>query len=122
MNDNEVKQNNNENSYNFDFANQVENNVTPNTPVQATTPVEPVQVTTPVEPVQASTPVEPVQAATSVEPVQAATPVEATSQQTQEDDEELIKDKKATKRFLIIVGVIIALFIIALPFIFKVAG
>ena len=104
MNDNEVKQNNNENSYNFDFANQVENNVTPNTPVQATTPVEPVQ------------------AATPVEPVQAATPVEATSQQTQEDDEELIKDKKATKRFLIIVGVIIALFIIALPFIFKVAG
>ena len=104
MNDNEVKQNNNENSYNFDFANQVENNVTPNTPVQATTPVEPVQ------------------AATPVEPVQAATPVEATSQQTQEDDEELIKDKKATKRFLIIVGVIIALFIIVLPFIFKVAG
>ena len=104
MNDNEVKQNNNENSYNFDFANQVENNVTPNTPVQAAAPIEPVQ------------------AATPVEPVQAATPVEATSQQTQEDDEELIKDKKATKRFLIIVGVIIALFIIALPFIFKVAG
>ncbi len=104
MNDNEVKQNNNENSYNFDFANQVENNVTPNTPVQAAAPIEPVQVATPVE------------------PVQAATPVEATSQQTQEDDEELIKDKKATKRFLIIVGVIIALFIIALPFIFKVAG
>lgn len=104
MNDNEVKQNNNENSYNFDFASQVENNVAPNTPVQAATPVEPVQ------------------AATPVEPVQVATPVEATSQQTQEDDEELIKDKKATKRFLIIVGVIIALFIIALPFIFKVAG
>ncbi len=113
MNDNEVKQNNNENSYNFDFANQVENNVTPNTPVQ---------VATPVEPVQAATPVEPAQAATPVEPVQASTPAEATSQQTQEDDEELIKDKKATKRFLIIVGVIIALFIIALPFIFKVAG
>jgi len=43
-------------------------------------------------------------------------------QQTQGSDEEIIKDKKATKRFLfIIVGIIVA-FIIALPFINKIIG
>ena len=39
-----------------------------------------------------------------------------------EEDLELIKDKKATKRFLIILFVILLIFIIALPFIFSVAG
>ena len=36
--------------------------------------------------------------------------------------EELIKDKKSTKRFLIAVVIIIVAFVIALPFIFKILG
>lgn len=40
----------------------------------------------------------------------------------EEDSFDLIKDKKETKRFLIILFVVILIFIIALPFIFNVAG
>ena len=42
--------------------------------------------------------------------------------EVQEDSEELIKDKKATKRFLIILFILLVAFIIALPFIFEIAG
>lgn len=41
---------------------------------------------------------------------------------SEEENLELIKDKKETKRFLIILFVILLAFIIALPFIFSVAG
>lgn len=41
---------------------------------------------------------------------------------TEEDSIELIKDKKATKRFLFILFVILIIFIVALPFIFNIAG
>ncbi len=41
---------------------------------------------------------------------------------SEEESLELIKDKKATKRFLIILFVLLLVFIIALPFIFNVAG
>ena len=48
---------------------------------------------------------------------------EMPAEETKEEDSiELIKDKKETKKFLIILFVIILLFIIALPFIFSVAG
>lgn len=41
---------------------------------------------------------------------------------SEEENLELIKDKKETKRFLVILFVILLVFIIALPFIFNVAG
>ena len=41
---------------------------------------------------------------------------------SEQDDIELIKDKKATKKFLIILFIVLLVFIIALPFIFNVAG
>lgn len=41
---------------------------------------------------------------------------------SEEESLELIKDKKATKRFLIILFVVLLVFIIALPFIFNIAG
>lgn len=41
---------------------------------------------------------------------------------SEQDDVELIKDKKATKKFLIILFIVLLAFIIALPFIFNVAG
>ena len=102
MNDdlnNKNDQNTNDN-YNFDFANQV----TANEPVTPVTPVEPVTPVTPVEPV---------------------TSAEQTNEQSvasEDDADEIIKDKEATKRFIIILTVVIVAFIIALPFIFKVAS
>ena len=138
MNDdlnNKNGQNTNDN-YNFDFANQVTANepvtpVIPVEPVTPVTPVEPVTPVTPVEPVTPVTPVEPVTPVTPVEPVTPVTPVEpvTSAEQTNEqsvesedDADEIIKDKEATKRFIIILTVVIVAFIIALPFIFKVAS
>lgn len=47
--------------------------------------------------------------------------VNTVEENSEEDDLELIKDKKATKNFLIILFVVILIFIIALPFLFNVA-
>ena len=92
-------QNTNDN-YNFDFANQV----TANEPVTPVTPVEPVTPVTPVE------------------PVTSAKQTNEQSVESEDDADEIIKDKEATKRFIIILTVVIVAFIIALPFIFKVAS
>ncbi len=141
MNDdlnNKNGQNTNDN-YNFDFANQVTANepvtpvipvepvtpVTPVEPVTPVTPVEPVTPVTPVEPVTPVTPVEPVEPVTPVTPVEPVTSAEQTNEQSvesEDDADEIIKDKEATRRFIIILTVVIVAFIIALPFIFKVAS
>lgn len=51
-----------------------------------------------------------------------ATPETTSTDNSEEDSIELIKDKKETKRFLIILFVVILVFIIALPFITKFLG
>ena len=126
---NSVNVNANGLNYSFDFSSQV-NNTVPGTvapmptaepvapaPMPAVEPVAPAPMPT-VEPVaQAPMPTaEPVAPAPmpAVEPVQVQ---QATTQRT-----ELIKDKNGTKKFLIIVGIIVVVFIIALPFIFKMLG
>ena len=75
----------------------------------------------PVAPEAQATPVTP---ETPVVPVTPVTPetVATDTKENEEDSIELIQDKKATKRFLIILFVVIVAFIIALPFIFSVAG
>ena len=139
-------------SYSFDFSSQVEPekniNQVPKQPINQT-PVEPAPapepvVQTPVEPapqpvVQA--PVEPtlapvnqVQEQDSIPNPQAQTIEQSNvskaqgntessvQEKTVQNDEELIKDKKGTKKFIIIIGIIVIAFIIALPFIFKLIG
>ena len=49
-------------------------------------------------------------------------PVVSEKKEEDEDSAELIKDKKATKKFLIILFVIVLAFIIALPFLNKIIG
>ena len=95
--------------------------VTPETPV---TPVTPETVVTPETPVVPVTPETVVTPETPVVPVTPVTPetVATETKENEEDSIELIQDKKATKRFLIILFVVIIAFIIALPFIFSVAG
>lgn len=139
-------------NYSFDFANQVENEAPKDvTPVQTedasvvatdgqTSNSENVQnvdtssseaQTSQAEDVQVAeapqTPqTENVQAAEAPQTPQTEVPASQDKSQAldakEEDSIELIKDKKETKRFLIILFVIILLFIIALPFIFNVAG
>lgn len=124
MDENKKVVNNDENlnnmDYSFDFANQVDNNeatsndlpVASETPAMSEEPVTPVTPETPVMPEEPVTPVTPESLSTS----------ETSTLENEEDDVELIKDKKETKRFLIILFVLLIAFIIALPFIFKVAG
>ena len=53
----------------------------------------------------------------------AAEPAQTFEQQVvQNNAEDLIKDKKDTKKFLIIIVIITVVFIVALPFIFKILG
>ena len=88
------------------------------------TPVTPETVVTPETPVTPVTPETVVTLETPVVPVTPVTPetVATETKENEEDSIELIQDKKATKRFLIILFVVIIAFIIALPFIFSVAG
>ena len=134
--------------YSFDFANQVDANPAPVTP--EVTPTENVStLETPAADNVAATPVSEnvVPEASATESVTPETVEQSTTDTTNaegipvmlgeslvtpetagmlennsEEDLELIKDKKATKRFLIILFVILLIFIIALPFIFSVAG
>ena len=134
-------------NYSFDFANQVENEapkdatpvqtedtntaatevqVSPNVSAQTSNSenVQNVQnVDTSSSEVQSSE-TENVQTAEVPQASQTEVPAsqDESSDTKEEDSIELIKDKKETKRFLIILFVIILLFIIALPFIFNVAG
>ena len=99
------------------------------------TPVEPAPqpvVQAPVEPTLA--PVNQVQEQDSIPNPQAQTIEQSNvskaqgntessvQEKTVQNDEELIKDKKGTKKFIIIIGIIVIAFIIALPFIFKLIG
>ena len=134
--------------YSFDFANQVDDNPAPVTP--EVTPTENAStLETPAADNVAATPVSEnvVPEASAAESVTPETVEQSTTDTTNaegipvmpgeglvtpetagmpennsEEDLELIKDKKATKRFLIILFVILLIFIIALPFIFSVAG
>ncbi len=99
-------------------------NVEPVQPVSPMPAVEPVNVE-PVQPVSPMPAVEPV----NVEPVQPVSPMPAAEpaqtfeqQVVQNNAEDLIKDKKDTKKFLIIIVIITVVFIVALPFIFKILG
>lgn len=145
MDENKNEQNNM--NYSFDFANQVEKEVEPvvkpmpanNEPI-ATTEVTPAEATPVATPTVASTEntsvtttevtptvTSPVENQATTEPANNQTtpvPVGAVEENVEpvEDEAELIKDKKATKRFLIIIVIIIVAFIIALPFIFNIIG
>ena len=57
-----------------------------------------------------------------VTPVVPITPETIASQNKDEENIELIKDKKATKNFLIVLFILLIAFIIALPFIFNIMG
>ena len=92
--------------------------VQPAAPMPAAEPVQPVAPMPAAEPVQ---PVAPMPAAEPVQPV-APMPAEQVQQSVQTDGDDLIKDKKSTKTFLIILGIVVAIFIIALPFIFGFFG
>ena len=143
---NTINNNDSQNSmnYSFDFANQVDNtvpaqnnvepetlNVTP-TPVQVNEPVNTPQVSA-INTVNntASTQgadVAPVAsevtntAMPGVTPVVPVTPEMVTAQNKEEENVELIKDKKATKNFLIVLFVLLIAFVIALPIIFNFIG
>ena len=123
-----MNDNNNNSIFGNSSVNPEANNTVSNTPVQG--------VATPVAPAQAapaqvvSTPVAPIQSA----PVQGVSTADAQTQAVQDvtsnqgqvaeqtddakkEDEELIKDKKGTTRFIIIIFIILIAFVIALPFI-----
>ena len=57
-----------------------------------------------------------------VTPVVPVTPETVMAQNKEDENIELIKDKKATKNFLIVLFVLLIAFIIALPFIFQIMG
>ena len=57
-----------------------------------------------------------------VTPVVPVTPEMVTAQNKEEENVELIKDKKATKNFLIVLFVLLIAFVIALPIIFNFIG
>ena len=57
-----------------------------------------------------------------VTPVMPVTPETVMAQNKEDENIELIKDKKATKNFLIVLFVLLIAFIIALPFIFQLMG
>lgn len=104
MNTNEV---NNDFKYSFDFSNQVDNPAVP-----AAEPVAPASPAPAAEPVA---PVEPVPVAEPVAPAESV-------QNQSNGDEELIKDKKETTRFLLLILVLLIVFIVALPFVLKILG
>lgn len=119
MNNNQNNQNNMD--YSFDFANQVDNQPVQPSEQQNTMPVQ----EAPVEPIVSTieTPVQGNQNAEQVENQNVETvPTNDEPAQEEQSEEELIKDKKATKNFLIILTVLIAIFIIALPFIQNLIG
>ena len=93
-------------------------------PVQPAAPMPAVEPVQPVAPMPAAEPVQPVAPMPAAEPVQpvAPMPAEQVQQSVQTDGDDLIKDKKSTKTFLIILGIVVAIFIIALPFIFRFFG
>ncbi len=121
-------------NYSFDFANQVENNTVNN---EQNTQIQETQInnSTSTETVTSAEPMDVQKSTDSIETLDEVNVSDVSvddSKQTvsdsetvseiQEDSEELIKDKKETKRFLIILFVLLIAFIIALPFIFEIAG
>lgn len=123
-------------SYSFDFSNQVDNTQQAVQPtVQAepapATQVQPEMAPQAVQPevqAQPAVQVDPVQpeAAVQAEPVQSAPAVQSEVTQTEQvkasedNGENLIKDKKSTKFFLIVLFVLVISFIICLPMIHEI--
>ena len=128
-------------SYSFDFANQVDNT----TPVQNGVQSAPVAETLNTGAMPTPAPVaetlnasvtdgtaqnDSTQVASEVTnvvmpgvtPVVPVTPETVMAQNKEDENIELIKDKKATKNFLIVLFVLLIAFIIALPFIFQIMG
>ena len=133
LNKDESQDSNNIN-YSFDFANQVENNTVNN---EQNTQIQETQInnSTSTETVTSAEPMDVQKSTDSIETLDEFNVSDVSvddSKQTvsdsktvseiQENSEELIKDKKETKRFLIILFVLLIAFIIALPFIFEIAG
>ena len=105
--------------YSFDFANQVEETPSVQEPVSENTATTQNNSQTVDAPQAVENTVATQNNSQTVDASQTVENTDTTDQTTinEEDSEELIKDKKATKKFLIILFVIVLAFIIALPLI-----